>query len=235
MRPRSLHVIPALLLCLALAACGQEAPPTTGPADSGGGDEPTSSDMVSPVGGDLRIGEPWYLVGGTLAEQTPTQVTLTFDRDTVSGQGPINTYSTSYTASPDGALELGEWVTTLIGSDGPDPAFEAEILRLLGAVDGYTTVAAGELYLFDGDVNVLVYATAPPAPDDLTITEETQALAAQVVGMAEDEARATVEAADHVWRVVARDGTSFPRTEDYSPTRINATIVDGAVTETTIG
>lgn len=235
MRPRSLQVIPALLLCLALAACGQEVPPTTGPVDSGGGDEPTSSDLVAPVGGDLRIGEPWYLLGGTLEKQTSTQVTLTFDEATVGGQGPINTYSAEYSATPDGALELGEWGTTLIGSDGPDPAFEAEILQLLGTVDGYTTVAAGELYLFDGDVNVLVYATAPPADDDLTITEETEALAAEVVGMAEDEARATVEAADHVWRVVARDGTSLPVTEDYSPTRINATIVDGTVTGTTIG
>ena len=131
MRPRSLQVIPAVLLCLALAACSQEASPTTEPVDSGGGDEPTSSDLVTPVGGDLRIGEPWYLLGGTLEKQTPTQVTLTFDRATVSGQGPINTYSAEYSATPDGALELGEWVTTLIGSDGPDPAFEDEILRLV--------------------------------------------------------------------------------------------------------
>ena len=103
-------------------------------------------------------------------------------------------------------------------------------------MDGYTTVAAGELYLFAGDVNVLVYSVAPQPPaDDLTITEETEALAASVVGMAETQAQETVEAADHTWRVVARDGVSFPVTEDYSPTRINATIVDGTVTETTIG
>jgi hypothetical protein len=35
--------------------------------------------------------------------------------------------------------------------------------------------------------------------------------------------------------VVARDGESYPVTEDYSPTRIDVTIEDGTVTEATIG
>jgi hypothetical protein len=175
-------------------------------------------------------------VGGTLEHQTDTEVTLTFEAEFMAGQGPINSYSAEYVAMPDGSLETGEWATTLIGAAGEDPEFEAELLRLLGEVDGYTTVAAGELYLFAGDVNVLVYSAAPrPADGDLTITKETEALAASVVGMAEAQAQETVEAADHTWRVVARDGVSFPVTEDYSPTRINATIDDGIVTETTIG
>lgn len=230
-------VLAPALLALLIAGCGQSAPPTTGPGDGAvDPDQPTSSDMIQPVGGDLRIGEPWHLVGGTLEHQTDTPVTLTFEVDRMAGQGPINTYSADYVATPDGSLEVGQWVTTLIGAAGEDPEFEAEIQGLLAEVDGYTTVAAGELYLFAGDMNVLVYSVTPQPPtDDLTITEETEALAASVVRMPEEQAKETVEAADHTWRVVARDGVSFPVTEDYSPTRINATITDGTVTETTIG
>lgn len=229
--------IASLLLAVVVAGCAESVPPTTGPADGASDpDQATSSDLVQPVGGDLRLGEPWFLVGGTLEHQTDTEVTLTFEAEFMAGQGPINSYSAEYVATPDGSLEIGEWATTAIGAAGEDPEFEAELLRLLGEVDGYTTVAAGELYLFAGDVNVLVYSAAPqPADGDLTITEETEALAASVVGMAEAQAQETVEAADHTWRVVARDGVSFPVTEDYSPTRINATIDDGIVTETTIG
>lgn len=236
MRPQAWNValIAAFVLVLA-SGCGQ-APPTTGPSDAGGdaGDEPASSDLVQPVGGDLRLGEPWYLVGGTLENRTTSEVTLTFEDTTVAGQGPINSYSAQYEAGPDGSLEIGPLATTRMAGPQDEMDAEAELLGLLDRADGYTTVAGGELYLFDGDVNVLVYATTP-APDDLVISDETQALAAEVVGMAEDDAQATVEAADHVWRVVARDGTSFPVTEDYSVTRINATIDDGVVTETWIG
>ena len=107
------------LLALLIAGCGQSAPLTTGPSDGAvDPDQPTSSDMVQPVGGDLRIGEPWNLVGGTLENQTSTPVTLTFEADRMAGQGPINTYSADYVAGPDGSLEVGQWVTTLIGAAG---------------------------------------------------------------------------------------------------------------------
>ena len=239
---RALLIAPVLMATLVLSGCG-EAPPTTGGeaggdtgASSGGPDSPTTSDLVQPVGGDLRLGKPWYLVGGTLEHQTPTQVTLTFDAERLAGQAPVNSYTASCTATPTGGLTPGPIATTRMAGPEPEMKAESEYLALLGTVNGYTTVEAGELYLFAGDMNVLVYSVTPrPAPDELTISDETQALAASVVGKPEADARAAVEAADHAWRVVARDGESYPVTEDYSPTRIDVTIEDGTVTEATIG
>jgi heat shock protein HslJ len=226
-----------LLLGLLVAGCAQAAPPTTGPAEGGTDpDTATSSDLVQPVGGDLRLGEPWYLVGGTLEQATDTSVRLTFEADRLLGAGPVNTYSAGYSAQDTGALALEPFASTRKAGPAAEMDAESELLALLGEVDGYTAVQAGELYLFDGDVNVLVYSVTPrPPADDLTIADETQALAAAVVGLPERQAQDEVEAAEHTWRVVARDGTAFPVTEDYKVTRINATVTDGTVTETTIG
>lgn len=224
------RTVPVLLTSLALiAACAS-------PTDSGGGGDDTdvSSDMVQRVGGDPRIGEPWYLAGGML-ESTPTAlVTLTFDEDTVTGQGPVNSYTAEYTATGDGSLDLGRFATSLEAGPADLERAETDLLFLLNAVDGYTTVDAGELYLFEGDLNVLVYAATQPS-DEPTISDETQAMALEIIGMAEADARTAVEGADMTFRVVSRDGEGLVVTEDYSVTRINATIVDDEVTATTIG
>lgn len=63
-------------------------------------------------------------------------------------------------------------------------------------------------------------------------------IAAAVIGMAEVEAVALVEGVSSMpmsVRVVSRDGEALPVTEDYSPTRVNLAIVDGTVTEATVG
>lgn len=65
--------------------------------------------------------------------------------------------------------------------------------------------------------------------------ERTQAFAATVVGMTEPGAVAAIEAAEYVARVVARDGEYFMVTEDYVVTRINLVVVNGLVTEATVG
>ena len=80
----------------------------------------------------------------------------------------------------------------------------------------------------------LVYAVEPPS-DEPTIDDETQAVALEVIGMSEAEAQRTVQEAGLTFRVVSRDGTALMVTEDYSVTRINATVVDDEVTESTIG
>jgi heat shock protein HslJ len=221
-----------------LAACARTVDPATDGADPVGGaagDSPTSSDMVRPVGGDLRIGEPWYLVGGMLDAPTTTEVMLTFDESTVGGQGPVNSYSADYTATSTGGLTFGVFASTLMAGPDADMAAEAEILATLEKVDGYTTVEAGELYLFVGDMNVLTYAATPVTDDPMTPSDEALAMATEVLGRTEAEAQAAVEGAGLTFRVVSRDGEGLAVTDDYSVSRINVAIVDDEVTEATIG
>jgi hypothetical protein len=57
------------------------------------------------------------------------------------------------------------------------------------------------------------------------------------VGLSETDAVARLNAATPPWvyRVVERDGASFPVTMDYSPTRINLHIAGGKVVKATTG
>jgi heat shock protein HslJ len=221
-----------------LAACAQTSDPAGGGADpasgAAGGDAAVSSDMVKPVGGDLRIGKPWYLVGGMLAESPSSDVTLTFEEKTVGGQGPVNSYSADYTATSTGGLTFGVFASTLMAAPDAQMAAEAELLATLDKVDGYTTVEAGELYLFEGDMNVLTYS-ATPVTAEPTISDATQKLSEEVVGLPEDEAQAAIEGAGLTYRVVARDGKALAATDDFSVTRINVAVDEGTVTEATIG
>lgn len=232
--------LPVLLILTVglLAACAQTADPATGGADpasgAGGGDTAVSSDMVKPVGGDLRLGQPWYLVGGMLQQTPSSDVTLTFEETTVGGQGPVNTYSADYTATATGGLTFGVFASTLMAGPDADMAVEAELLATLAKVDGYTTVEAGELYLFDGDMNVLTYSAAPVSVEP-TISDATQKVAEDVVGLPEDDAQAAVEGAGLTFRVISRDGEGLAATDDYSVSRINVAIVAGKVTEASIG
>jgi hypothetical protein len=227
----------AAIALTVLGACAR--PAELDPAADGGsappGDTPVASDMVKPVGGDLRIGEPWYLLGASISSvQMPEGVTMTFEKTSVGGKAPVNSWSANYTATPTGGLELGPIASTLMA--GPDEAMRAEtaFFALLETVDGYTAVEAGELYLFDGQAQVLTFSTTQQ-PAEPTISDATLKLAEDVVGMTEAAARTTVEEAGHIWRVAARDGQKFALTEDYIMTRINATIVDDKVTETWVG
>lgn len=209
--------------------------PTSDAGSGAPGDTPVTSDMVTPVGGDLRVGEPWYLLGASVSSvQMPEGVTMTFDKATVGGQAPVNSWSADYTATATGGLELGPIASTLMA--GPDDAMRAEeaYFALLATVDGYTAVEAGELYLFDGQAQVLTFTTTQ-MPSDPEISDATMAVAQDIVGMNEATAQAAVEEAGLVWRVAARDGEQYALTEDYVVTRVNATIVDGAVTETWVG
>ncbi len=220
-----------------LASCAQTSD-VGGPgatASPSGGDDPVASDPVRPVGGDLRIGEPWYLLGASVSSvQMPGGVTMTFEEKTVSGKAPVNSFSGEYTATSTGGLTFGDLAMTLMA--GPEDLMQAEsaFMALLGTVDGYTTVGAGELYLFDDQAQVLTFTTTEQ-PDPATLAATAEAMATTVVGMGETEAQTAVEEAGLTWRVVSRDGEDFAVTEDYSTSRINATIVDGKVTAATVG
>jgi heat shock protein HslJ len=233
MRRRSLFV---LVLCTGLlAACSTTTQPAA-PISSGDPDLPTSSDMVTPVGGDLRIGETWYLTWA--AGDSPragADVTMTFEDESVGGQAPVNTYSAGYTTTSSGAIELGPIASTLMAGEPDAMQAEAEFFALLEAVDGYTTVSAGEMYLFDGDLQTMAFSLTPGVPDDPTISEEAEALAASVIGLTEAEAQRTVEEAGYSFRVVSRDGVGLAITEDYSVTRINVSVVADRVTDSYVG
>ncbi len=127
------------------------------------------------------------------------------------------------------------FASTLMAGPDADMAAEAEILATLEKVDGYTTVEAGELYLFVGDMNVLTYAATPVTDDPMTPSDEALAMATEVLGRTEAEAQAAVEGAGLTFRVVSRDGEGLAVTDDYSVSRINVAIVDDEVTEATIG
>lgn len=206
------------------------------PTPSSGGDDPVASDsdMVRPVGGDLRIGQTWYLLGGLVDTGSGSPATVRFEQASAGGQAAVNSWSAEYTADPDGALVFGAIASTLMA--GPPEAMAAEqaYFEALASVDGYTAVQAGELYLFDGDRNVLVFSAMPPA-DEPTVPDEVRALAEQVVGMSEQEAQAAVGKAGYLLRVVARDGEQLPHTDDYVVSRINIAVVKGRVTEATVG
>lgn len=227
-------VLGTLAGCASEDATGSSAGASASPSgDAAGG--VVGSDMVKPVGGDLREGDTWYLVGAVSDTSIPTTVTLTFDGDTASGSGPVNTYSTSFTATEDGGLELGPIASTRMA--GPDDAMAAETayFALLEEVDGYTAVEGGELYLFDGDLQVLTYSEVPVPTDDLTVPAEVTDLAGSVVGMTEAEAQSAVEKAGYTFRVLMRDGEGLPATADYRVDRINVEIEDGTVTSASVG
>lgn len=58
---------------------------------------------------------------------------------------------------------------------------------------------------------------------------------AALIGLTEDEAQAKVEGAGWVFRVLERDGESFPATADYREDRVNVTVAEGVVTAATMG
>ena len=86
-----------------------------------------------------------------------------------------------------------------------------------------------------GDLNenieeIVVVPTLPEDPDaDAPIDPEI------LVGMSEEQASAFLTAEGIVYRVVQRDGESYPATKDYNPDRANLTIQSGVVTDVQFG
>ena len=65
--------------------------------------------------------------------------------------------------------------------------------------------------------------------------ERSEAFAATLIGLAEQEAVDAIEAEGLIARVVAREGEYYAVTEDYSVSRINLVIDSGLVAEATVG
>lgn len=75
-----------------------------------------------------------------------------------------------------------------------------------------------------------------PIPDPGLVGEEVSPEAAEsLLGLAETDAVRQATANGWTVRIVARDGESFPVTEDYSPTRVNLTVASGEVTAVSVG
>lgn len=87
----------------------------------------------------------------------------------------------------------------------------------------------------DGSIRKHTVHVSDPARELSDTEEESRAFAKTVVGKKEAVAIEMISAKGLVARVVIRDGESFPATMDYSPSRVNLTIVDNIVTEASIG
>lgn len=89
-----------------------------------------------------------------------------------------------------------------------------------------------------------VTSSAMPTPDSSSSnmqfepSETVQAIAAEVIGMTETEAIATIEGVSSeqlTYRVTRRDDESYPMTMDYRLDRINLEIDNGLVSKASIG
>jgi hypothetical protein len=62
-----------------------------------------------------------------------------------------------------------------------------------------------------------------------------QESANKIIGLREDEAMKVAASNGWEFRVSARDGEQYMLTTDYIPNRVNVVIVDGEVTEVSVG
>jgi peptidyl-Lys metalloendopeptidase len=140
-----------ILIAALLAACASAEP-----------DQPSA-------GGITLAGTEWVLT--SLAGNAPmqgTQITLSFEAESLGGSGGCNTYGGSYTASDD-SLAVSDLYWTEMACLEPEGILDQELayLNALNAVASYR-VDAGRLQLYDeAGTQVLVFGpqeTARPAP-----------------------------------------------------------------------
>jgi len=74
-------------------------------------------------------------------------------------------------------------------------------------------------------------------PEEIPNAAQMEALAVEILGSPTSEADATalIESEGFTARVTERDGESLPVTMDYRIDRFNLTVVDGIVTELSVG
>lgn len=76
---------------------------------------------------------------------------------------------------------------------------------------------------------------APPGDDVLASSVDVKTVTAELVGLAEDEAMKVAAANGWTVRVASRDGEEMMLTADYSPDRVNLTVLSGKVTSVSLG
>lgn len=219
---KTIALIMAVLLAGCASASSQPSPTPTEPsaAPSMTSDAPQAVDTT-----ELRMGEKWVLVGGTVTPSSvPFRVSLRFDDVTIAGKAPVNRYSGQALVG-EGTLALSALVSTKMA--GPQDAMAAEqaYLAALGAVTRWEVTADQTLVLSDATGPVLTYA----------VPGSVAAFAVTTIGMPAKKAKAQIADAGFEARVVSVDGDVRPVTMDYRPDRINLTLVDGVVTDATVG
>ena len=149
MRASRLAATMALLVLAPLAAA----------CSSSGSSSSSPSASVAGAKGGPGLVASWNLTGAALdtADLSTFNITLTFTDTTASGFSGVNQYTTTFTSSPEGALDFGPIASTKMA--GSDAAMKAEqaYLAALDTVTGYT-VTGSELDLFSGPQEILTYA-----------------------------------------------------------------------------
>jgi hypothetical protein len=106
-----------------------------------------------PLTGSLA-GSRWRLVAWSVGSLDPAgfKIIANFRSSTLSGRGPVNSYSCTYRTTPDGRFTVGELQTTLIGCESEDAMrAEAYYFALLRQARLYAlSDADGTLRLMNG-------------------------------------------------------------------------------------
>lgn len=200
----------ALGAVLLLAAC------------SGGSATPSPSPTPpTPVPQALAPGSTWTVVGpAALGED----VTITFADGKVTGKAAVNTYSAPFTATEDGSIDIGPIMSTKMAGSPAQMQAEAQYFAALERAEAY-----------DSDEVQLTLRTGAEALVNFAQPDSPAVFGRSLVGMKAARARQAAAAEGYEFRVVSVDGQSKPVTMDYRPDRLNATVVDGRVTEVTVG
>lgn len=228
---RHAAVLALVLAVGSLSACAEYT--TTGvPQETSAG--PTESAGAGEQG--TLAGTTWTLTDSSMSEASLTQFTITaeFTEDSMAGQAPVNTYSTSYQVEGN-QIEFGPVAATMMAGEPQATSAEGAYFALLSTVTGFEQTAE-ELILTAGEEPVLMFQAGTPAVDPAADElAATQAVADSVVGLTLVEAKKTVEDAGMTLRVTSKDGTMLPATMDYRTDRVNVALVDGSVESVTVG
>ncbi len=188
------------------------------------GGSPTPEPSVTPsapVPQALAPGSEWLLVGPAALGK---DVTITFADGQVTGKAAVNTYSAPFTATEDGMIDIGPITSTEMGGSPAQMEAEQQYFTALERVEYY-----------DSDEVQLTLRTGREAVVRFAQPDSPAVYGATLVGMKLARARTAAQDEGYAFRVVSVDGESRPVTMDYRPDRLNATVVDGRVTEVTVG
>lgn len=233
---RGRKALASLALVLAagsLSACAEYT--TTGVPQ----EEPTLDAIgasLAPTADGLN-GSNWTLSSSTAegVDLSKFAITANFADGMLSGKAAVNRYSTSYEipegVGDEGAVEFGPIVTTKMAGTKEQMAAETAYLTLLGSVTEFHR--DGEhLSLLAGEKPVLEFAEK----DDTALAlAATTAFGRTLIGQTVEQANINAQQAGYTLRVISEDGVDKPATTDLVLTRVNATVVDGVITEVTAG